>query len=515
MATNVQLVWFKRDLRLHDHAALTRALLAGPVIPLYILEPKLWAQPDMSQRQYEFLQVCVADLEQQLSTFGVRLLVKVGGALNVLTRLAEEYSVAALWSHQETWNHWTYERDQQVANWCKDRNIVWHQPSQNGVRRGLKRRSDWARYWYQYVETPQLEPVVCGSGFAHVSVRSDVFPRWEQLGFSTSGPLLLQAGGRAEGLVALNSFLEWRGRAYSHEMSSPVSAYESCSRLSPHLAFGTVSIREVYQATQLRLQQMDRKKNVANKSWYRSLRSFLNRLRWHCHFIQKLEDEPRLEFENLHPCYDVLRADAVNADHIAAWAEGRTGYPMIDACMRALSATGWLNFRMRAMLVSFASYHLWLHWREPALHLARLFTDYEPGIHYSQVQMQSGTTGINAIRIYNPVKQGLENDPGGEFVRRWVPELRSVDTAFIHTPWLLAGGVKHYPAPIVDEQKARAAAAQQVYALRRNNEEHRRYAEAILKRHATKREGRRLAKSSDKAVTKQRSNGHGQMELPF
>jgi len=131
MATNVQLVWFKRDLRLHDHVALTRALLAGPVMPLYILEPKLWAQPDMSQRQYEFLQVCVAELEQQLSTFGVRLLVKVGGALNVLTRLAEEYSVAALWSHQETWNHWTYERDQQVANWCKDRNIVWHQPSQN------------------------------------------------------------------------------------------------------------------------------------------------------------------------------------------------------------------------------------------------------------------------------------------------------------------------------------------------------------------------------------------------
>ena len=91
--------------------------------------------------------------------------------------------------------------------------------------------------------------------------------------------------------------------------------------------------------------------------------------------------------------------------------------------MRALIETGWVNFRMRAMLVSFASYHLWLHWKEPALHLARMFTDYEPGIHYAQVQMQSGTTGMNTVRCYSPVKQGMDHDRDGEFARRWLPEL--------------------------------------------------------------------------------------------
>lgn len=138
--------------------------------------------------------------------------------------------------------------------------------------------------------------------------------------------------------------------------------------------------------------------------------------------MQKMEDEPEIEFRNFVRSFDGLREEHWNEEYFAAWCEGRTGYPLVDACMRALRATGWINFRMRAMLVSFASYHLWLHWLRPAAFLARQFTDYEPGIHYAQFQMQSGTTGINTLRIYSPDKQLADQDPEGEFVRRWVPE---------------------------------------------------------------------------------------------
>jgi deoxyribodipyrimidine photo-lyase len=143
--------------------------------------------------------------------------------------------------------------------------------------------------------------------------------------------------------------------------------------------------------------------------------------------------------------------------------------------MRALTATGWLNFRMRAMLVSFVSYDLWQHWREPALILARRWVDYEPGIHYCQFQMQSGTSGNRTIRIYNPIKQGQQHDPAGEFIRRWVPELASVSGAFIHTPWLMARSAQeqagcrigtHYPAPIVDHEAAQRRARAAIAAVR-------------------------------------------------
>ena len=167
-----------------------------------------------------------------------------------------------------------------------------------------------------------------------------------------------------------------------------------------------------------------------------------------------------------------------------------TGYPMVDACMRALTDTGWLNFRMRAMLMSVASYHLWLHWRKPALHLANLFTDYEPGIHYSQVQMQSGTTGINTLRIYNPIKQGLDHDPDGVFIRRWIPELRDMDSALIHTPWDAPSQMNGYPMPIVNEKSARKFAADTIYGLRKHNAAHKETAQNIVKKHGSRKSSR-------------------------
>lgn len=478
----MNIVWFKRDLRVEDHLALFEASQDDVVLPLYILEPELWKQPDVSQRQYQFLIECLRELDASLQLLGQGLVIKVGNAVDILQLMHQRYNIQALWSHQETWNGWTYERDKQVRKWSSANNILWQEPVQNGVIRRLKSRDGWAARWYTQMSKPM---VLTPKKLLAIHEISDVLPTLQQLGLRDDGCVMRQKGGRSAGLKLLNSFLLERGEGYTQEMSSPVTAFDSCSRISAHLAFGTLSMREVFQASEARSQQIKNMPFGTKTKWSKAIRSFSGRLRWHCHFIQKLEDEPRIEFENMHPACNGLRENDFNPDYFAAWKAGKTGYPMVDACMRALTATGWLNFRMRAMLMSFASYHLWLHWRESAIHLATLFTDYEPGIHYSQAQMQSGTTGMNSIRIYNPIKQGLDHDPDGRFIRKWIPELANMPQEFIHAPWKAPSQMSGYPMPIVDETIARKAAASILYGLRKNFE-YKETTRKIVKKHGSR-----------------------------
>ena len=487
----MNIVWFKRDLRIHDHTALAVAVKSAAVLPLYIIEPDLWKQPDMSYRHYEFLREALSELDLELTKLGQPLIIKTGDAVSVLEELSRKYSVTALYSHQETWNAWTYERDKRVKAWAKARNLVWHEPVQNGVIRCLKTRDNWAARWYALMKKPLIKAPVT---LEPILESSEALPSADSFGLKDDACILRQKGTRSEALSLMDSFFYERGQNYTKAMSSPVTAYEACSRLSPYLAFGLISMRELFHASEKvsfnRVNPSDANLSVdeilnSKKLWGSALRSFSGRLRWHCHFMQKLEDEPRIEFENLHSAYNGLRENDFNDTYFQAWKEARTGYPLVDACMRALKATGWINFRMRAMLMSFAANHLWLHWREPALHLARLFTDYEPGIHYPQAQMQSGTTGINTIRIYNPIKQSLDQDPDAIFIRQWLPELAKMPTKYIHTPWELPLMMNNYPMPIVDEKRARKAAADKLYGLRKSLD-YKLEAQRIVTKHASR-----------------------------
>lgn len=482
------MVWFKRDLRWQDHAPLTEAAARGPVLPLYLVEHELWQQPDAAGRHWDFIRESLLELREALALLGAPLVVRSGEAERLLERLHRRVGDFALWSHQETGNDWTYQRDRRVAAWCRARGIVWTERPQNGVVRRLASRQGWATRWEQFMRQPQVAtpaalPPVAG-------IDPGVIPELPDLGLTADPCLGRQPGGRAEGERLLHDFLHRRGQRYHLELSSPLSAEQSCSRLSPHLAWGTLSLREVAQATALRLRTLPREE----REWKRALAAFNGRLHWHCHFIQKLESEPQLEFRNAHRGYDGLRESEFSPERFEAWKHGRTGLPLVDACMRALIATGWINFRMRAMLVSFAAYQLWLHWREPGLHLARLYTDYEPGIHWSQMQMQSGTTGINTIRLYNPVKQSQEQDPNGRFLRQWLPELAHVPAPLIHQPWTLSATerrqyrVGDYPAPIVDPLESARQARERIHAVRRG-EGHRVEADAIQERHGSRKAG--------------------------
>ena len=489
----LQIVWFKRDLRSFDHRPLLEASLRGPVLPLYVVEPDLWRQPDSSARQWEFCRECLVELRAALGGLGQPLVVRIDAIEQVLERAHRQFGVAGLWSHEETGNGWTYARDRRVADWARQHGIEWQEIPQFGVIRRLSRRTGWAKRWEERMAEelsaapPRLTPLP--------GLDPGALPMAAALGLEPDYCPGRQKGGRAQGLITLASFLDQRSRSYQSGLSSPNTADVSCSRLSPHLSWGSLSMREVVQKSRLRRQAL------AVAPWRRSLQRFDERLHWHCHFIQKLECQLSMEYSELHPLTAGLRES--NHERLAAWAEGRTGLPFVDACMRSLNETGWLNFRMRAMLLSVASYQLWIPWRESGLHLARQFVDYEPGIHWSQCQMQSGTTGINTIRIYNPLKQGLDHDPEGVFIRRWLPELADVPAVFLHQPWMMDAATQgragcrlgaDYPAPIVDWEAAAASAREQIWALRAQ-QGFAATADAIQQRHGSRRSGWRTSSS--------------------
>ena len=480
----INVVWLKRDLRTQDHAPLDIAEKSNiPYIIIYIFDSNILKHPDVGVRHLQFIYQSIIAINKKLKVYNKSVNIFYGESLKIIKFLQTKFQIKSVFSYQESGIKISWDRDKAISKHLNSNEIIWKEFQQNGVIRGLENRRNWAKLWNEFMSQPIILNKFSKKNKIEIIHPFELPKKTEKIIKNYSN--LFQPAGEKNAFLYLNSFLQNRGKNYQRNISKPTESRTSCSRISPFISWGNLSIRQVFQ-------YINRHPNTKNHK--KAFSAMLTRLHWHCHFIQKFEMECKYETHCINAGYELLKHSLDN-NNLKAWRTATTGYPLVDASMRALDKTGWINFRMRALLVSFLTFNLDQDWRNGVYHMARLFLDYDPGIHYPQFQMQAGTTGVNTIRLYNPIKNSTELDPKGIFIKKWIPELQNIPIEYIHEPWKMSVmeqafcGVtigKDYPIPVIDLQESSRISRKKVWGHRRHplvQKENKR----ILKRHVLRR----------------------------
>ena len=442
------LIWYKRDLRVQDHPALAMCAGAAGVLPLYIVEPALWTQPEKSARQWGFEAETLAGLREDLGAMGAPLVVRIGEAVEVLARACRQHRIDRIISHVEAGCAWTTARNHRVAEWANEAGIEWQElPQQSAIESAIGGKAG------ALTALPGAEPGVIPQARA-LRLADDPCPH-------------RQIGGRAQGMALLDSFLARRGQNYREARDHPHLAERGSSRLSPYLALGAISGPQVAQAVADFLAiAPDARPDAASAATLETvphtdltagLKHFLISLRRAA--IPGLTAPGLAGTDAMSGVPDFAPQETqfsfrMSQDHrFAAWADGRTGLPFCDAAMRYLMATGWLPDKLRGMVFAVAVGPLGLNPRAAASTLARRFTDYDARLFWPAVT--DILAGHAARHLADPVRLGRQLDADGRFTRRWLPELALVPDAHLHSPWRCPQAPQtRYPEAIVDLARA-------------------------------------------------------------
>jgi deoxyribodipyrimidine photo-lyase len=444
------LLWFRRDLRLRDHPALARAAQRGSVVPVFILDPSLLHHPETGSARVSFMLECLRSLDRELRQHGGYLVLRYGQPEQILPELIRQTGADGVYALEDIERVYGRVRDYRINQVLEREQLRIRWFDCPGLTKDLIEYPAYRDLWFQEMRAPILP--IPKEIITPPAIQTEPIPTLKDLGLIPDGKPIPE-GGSAAAYKLLKHFLNNSLTRYHWQLSYP--AADITSRLSPYLKFGVISVREAIQAAYQVLPSQDYRVQ-------RSVHQFVARLRWRDGFDQRYFYLPQLELQSLYKGFDeTLQEPEIFPEYYQAWCDGLTGFPLVDASARCLKATGFLNFRTRALHSSFLTNLLNIDWRFGALHYMRHLIDGETCIDHYQHQMQAGITHCvdkRWTRIYNPEQRGVDRcDPDTDFIRRWIPELKDVPQEYLGSPWETSlFKAKDYPERMIDYKVQRA-----------------------------------------------------------
>lgn len=469
----VGLVWFRRDLRTQDHAALHHALRqCAQVHCVFVFDREILDPLERTDRRVEFIRECLVALDQDVRALSghdsAGLIVRHGVASEELPALAHALGAHAVFTHHDD-EPQALARDARVRTALALQGKAFHTFKDHTIfeRNELLTQSGgpytvftpYKNAWLRKVDAARLAPWPVEPFAAALAPRPDWacthVPSLAALGFAPAGLATLPLPTGSRGAQQLfDDFLQRIGR---YDSARDFPAIKGPSYLSTHLRFGTISIRTLARTAHA----LATAGNTGAATW-------LSELIWRDFYFQVLANYPQVVERSFRPAYDAIVWESGPAAEalFAAWCEGRTGYPLVDAAMAQINQTGYMHNRLRMVVASFLTKDLGLDWRWGERYFAQKLNDYDLAANNGGWQWAS-SSGCDAqpyFRIFNPVTQSQKFDPEGKFIRRYLPQLAGLPTAALHAPWLArplelqAAGItlgEHYPRPIVDHEQAR------------------------------------------------------------